>query len=412
LWLGCGGEAPAVERGEGEVEGEVEGEGEGEGSRSGLGTGTGTGAGTGERGDPEAMIALDTHADTTQRVLDEAADLADRLPNGHVDFPRMREGGLSGLFLSVWVDPRRFPGEEGWARAQALMAAIHALADRHPDQCGIATTAAEVRAIVASGRFALLIGVEGAHALGEAETPVLFERLRALTRGGARYLTITWTHDNRFGHASTGAHPGRGLTDEGRELVRVLNELGMIPDVSHTSDHTARDVVALSTHPVLASHSASRAVADHPRNVPDELARAIAERGGAICVNYYAHFVDPVYGEARRALEREHRAEFDAFHGRSWTTARERNALAARLAPELRPPPLSALVRHFRHLVDLVGPEHVCLGSDYDGASELAGMQDVTDLRELFAALEREAIPVAPIAGENVLRVLAANAGE
>ena len=139
--------------------------------------------------------------------------------------------------------------------------------------------------------------------------------------------------------------------------------------------------------------------------------RAIAARGGAICVNYYAHFVDPVYGEARRALEREHREEFDAFRGRSWTTSRPRNALARRLAPELHPPRLSALVQHFTHLAEVAGPEHVCLGSDYDGTSELAGMEDVTDLRELFVALEGAELPVAAIAGENVLRVLQAVTG-
>jgi membrane dipeptidase len=321
----------------------------------------------------------------------------------------MREGGLSAVFLSVWVDPRRFPGEEAWARAQALTDAIHTLADRHPDACVVATTAAEVRAAHAAGRIALLIGVEGGHALGEAEPDVLFARLAQLHARGARYMTLTWTHDNVFGHASTGAHPGRGLTDVGRELIARMNALGMIVDVSHTSDRTAREAVELSTRPVLATHSASRAVADHPRNIPDALARLIADRGGAICVNYYAHFIDPAYGEARRALEREHRAEFDAFTGRSWTTSRDRNALARRLAPELHPVRLSALMRHFTHLVEVAGADHVCLGSDYDGTSELAGMEDVTDLVDLFAAIEREGIPLAPIAGENVLRVLEAN---
>lgn len=358
---------------------------------------------------PASILAIDTHVDTPQRMLDMHDDLSRRLPDGHIDVPRMREGGLSAAFFSIWVDPRRYPGEEGWARAQALTASIRDFAAAHPREVALCTTADEVRAAHASGRIAMLMGIEGAHALGDAEDDVLLERLRALHALGARYMTITWTLDNRFGHASTGAHPTRGLTELGRRTITEMNRLGMIVDVSHVSDRTALDAIELSTRPVLASHSAARALADHPRNVPDELVRRIAERGGAVCVNYYAHFLDPAYGERRRALEHAHEAELAALHGRSWQTARERNAIARRLDPELRPPPLSVLGAHFAHVVEIGGPGAACLGSDFDGISELPeGMEDVTDLPLLFRELERRGLPVAAIAGENVLRVLAA----
>lgn len=358
---------------------------------------------------PVRPIAIDTHADTPQRMLDSGDDISQRLPDGHLDLPRMREGYLTAAFFSIWVDPRRFPGEEAWRRAQALSRAIRDFAIAHPREVVLATRAEDVRAAHRTDRIAILISIEGAHALGSAEPEVLLERLRQMHALGARSMTITWTNDNLFGHASTGAHPTRGLTALGRRAVAEMNRLGMIVDVSHVSDRTAFDVLAVSTRPVLASHSAIRALADHPRNLPDDLIRAIAARGGAVCINYYTHFLDPAYANARRALERDHAADFAHLEGRSWQTARERNAIARRLAPDLRPPSIEILGAHFAHAVELAGSEHVCLGSDFDGVSELAaGLEDVSDLPLLFAELERRGLPVPAIAGENVLRVLAA----
>lgn len=366
-------------------------------------------------GDPpspeaETLIAIDTHCDTTQRLLDEQADLTQRLPDGHLDLPRMREGGLTAAFMSIWVDPRRYSGEAGWARTQALVRAVRDFVAAHPDEVVLATTAHEVREAAARGRIAFLMGLEGAHGLGEAEPTVLLERLTLLAEDGVRYVTLTWTNDNVFAHASTGAHPGRGLTEHGRALVRRMNDLGMIVDVSHVSDRTALDALAVTRAPVLASHSGARAVGDHPRNLPDSVLRRIAENRGAVCLNYYAAFVDPAYGEARRAVERAHRAEFDALpSGRSWSTSTARTALVRRLAPELRPPTLRTLGAHFAHVASITGPGGVCLGSDFDGVGELPeGMNDVSDLPALFRELERRRLDVRLTAGENVLRVMEA----
>ncbi len=354
-----------------------------------------------------SLLAIDTHADTTQRILDRGDDVAMRLPNGHVDFPRMREGGLSGLFLSIWVDPRRYPGEAGWEHAQALVGAVRSLVDRHPEDAALCTTGAEVRAAHASGRIAVLMGIEGAHALGDATVETLFARLDSMYALGVRYMTVTWTNDNVFGHASTGGHRSLGLTDDGRELVHHMNALGMIIDVSHVSDRTFWDVLEVSTRPVLASHSATRALANHPRNLSDAMIRALGEHHGAVCINYYAQFIDADYGAARRALEHEHRAEFDAIEGRSWETSVDRTALARSLAPELHPPTVATLGAHFAHAVELAGPESVCLGSDFDGVGELpAGLDDAAHLPALFAELDRRGLPLAPILGENVLRIL------
>jgi membrane dipeptidase len=397
--VGCGSdreEAPPQHASESESAGESEGENEGER----------------DSGTPLPLLAIDTHCDTTQRILDSGDDVTTLLPNGHVDFPRMREGGLSGLFFSIWVDPRRYAGEDAWTHTQALVASVRDLVEHHPDQAALCTTGAEVRAAHASGRIAVLMGIEGAHALGDAPIETLFARLDSMYALGVRYMTITWTNDNVFGHSSTGAHRSLGLTDDGRALVAHMNALGMIIDVSHVSDQTFWDVLDVSTRPVLASHSATRALADHPRNVTDRMIRALGEHHGAVCINYYAQFIDTEYRTARRAFDDAHRAELDAIPGRSWEASAARNALARALAPELHPPTIATLGAHFAHVVELAGAESVCLGSDFDGMGELpAGFDDASDLPRLYEELERRGLPLAPILGENVLRVLDAQHG-
>ena len=361
-------------------------------------------------------IAIDTHVDTPQRMLDDGDDIAERLPDGHLDLPRMREGGLSAAFFSVWVDPRDHPGEAGWERALALTRAIRQLPERHPDQAALCTSAAEIRRAHEEGKIAVLIGVEGGHALGEPATEALaLERLRELFRLGARYMTITWSNDNVLGHSSGGAHPSRGLTDLGRSVVREMNRLGMIVDVSHVSDRTFWDIAEIAERPLLASHSSARALADHPRNMTDDMIRRVGQGGGAICINFYSQFIDAAYHARRRELERQHASEIAELrreHPGSRGRASAQNAHVRRLDPTLRAPTLETLGAHFQHVAEIAGPSAVCLGSDFDGVSELPeGLDDVSDLPALRAELERRRLPIAAIYGDNVLRVLDAQRG-
>jgi len=386
--------------------------GSGLGSETGMGTGTGRGTGGGL-----GVLALDTHVDTPQRMLDASDDIGSRLPGGHLDLPRMREGGLSGAFFSIWVSPTRYPGERAWERALALIGAVRRVAEQHPEAAAVCTTAEEVRRAHAAGKIALLMGVEGGHALGAPEDEDSYlERLRELHRLGARYMTITWSNDNALGHSSTGDAPSRGLTPLGRRVVGEMNRLGMIVDVSHVSDRTFWDILEVTTKPVLASHSSCRALADHPRNMTDRMIHAVSEQGGAVCINYYTQYIDVAYRARRRALEREHRPRFDAIeeaHEHSWLRWAPRNALARELDPELGTPTLETLGAHFAHAAEVGSPEAVCLGSDFDGVGELpVGLDDVSFLPALRAELERRELPVRPIFGENVLRVLAAQTGE
>ncbi|MEZ4335350.1 MAG: dipeptidase [Sandaracinaceae bacterium] len=357
------------------------------------------------------LIALDTHVDTTQRMLDGSHDLVERWDVGHLDLPRMREGGLTGAFFSIWVDPRRYEGDAAWARAQALIGAVEGLAERHPDQAVLCRTADDVRRAAAEGKAALLMGIEGGHALGApADDEVLFERLREAHARGVRYMTVTWSNDNRFAHSSSGRAPAQGLTDLGRRLIREMNALGMIVDVSHVSDRTFWDVVDVAERPLLASHSSCRALADHPRNMTDEMIRAVAERGGAVCINYYTEFIDTAYAARRDAIEEANRERFRAVreeHGR-WDRAGPLNTLARELGGEaLAVPTLRTLGDHFEHAASIGGAGAVCLGSDFDGVGELPiGLEDVSRLGALREELERRGLSVRPIFGENVLRVL------
>lgn len=365
---------------------------------------------------PPPVIGIDTHVDTTQRMLDDSDDIADRLEGGHLDLPRMREGGLGGAFFSIWVHPRRHPGEEAWTRSLALIEAVRRVATEHADQAALCTTAAEVRAAAAAGNIALLMGVEGGHSLGTAEPELALERLRRFYELGVRYMTITWSTDNPLGHSSTGSHRSRGLTELGREVVREMNRLGMIVDVSHVSDQTFSDIMDITTKPVFASHSSARALANHPRNMTDAMIRRVAEGGGAICVNYYSKYIDVGYRDRLRALESEHEARFEALREthENWIArggaARD---LARELDPDVNPPGIRVLGAHFAHIAEVGGPGAVCLGSDFDGVPELPiGLRDVSELGNLRAELERRGLDIPATYDGNVLRVLAAQSGD
>jgi len=362
--------------------------------------------------DEPPIIAIDTHIDTTQRMLDDDDDIAEGVEGGHVDLPRMREGGLTGAFFSIWVNPRRFEGEAAWERALALIGAVEKLAEEHPDVAAICRTADEVRAAAREGKAALLMGVEGAHALGTDDPELALSRIATFHERGVRYMTITWSTDNPLGHSSTGDHRSQGLTELGRQAVREMNRLGMIVDVSHVSDQTFSDIMDVTERPVFASHSSARSLSDHPRNMSDAMIRRVGEAEGAVCVNYYSQFIDVAYRDRRRALEQEHADRFDALaeeHDRYMDRGAAELALALEIAPDIDPPDVGTLGAHFAKVVELGGPTAACLGSDFDGIPELpAGMDDVADLGALRAELERRGLPIRPIFGENVLRILSA----
>lgn len=262
-----------------------------------------------------AAIAVDMHADTPQRLLDEQVDLSQRLPDGHFDSVRAREGGLGAQFFSIWVEPQLFGGGGPGAikRADDQIAAVRALAEKHPETWQLATTAGDIRRIHGSGKLAALTGLEGGYAIDEK-----LENVERYYKLGVRYMSPAWTVSLSWA-GSSGDEVGqaRGLNDFGRAVVSEMNRLGMMVDVSHVSDKTFWDIINASTRPVIATHSGCRAIANVPRNLTDEMIRAIAGSGGVVNVIFYPEHLEPGWSERKRRLTRKSPLRFNVLPKRS-----------------------------------------------------------------------------------------------
>ncbi len=360
-------------------------------------------------------IAIDMHADTAQRLVDERVDLAQLLPDGHFDSVRARAGGLDAQFFSIWVEPELFGGGGPSAikRADHQIAAVHELADRHPEIWQLATTAADIRRIAAAGKLAALTGLEGGYAIDEK-----IENVERYYKLGVRYMSPAWSVSTNWA-GSSGDDIGRtrGLNDFGRAVVREMNRLGMMVDVSHVSDPTFWDIVNTSTKPVVATHSGCRAIANVPRNLTDEMIQAIAKSGGVVNVIFYPEHLEPGWSEKKkqvdtaiaslvqRASEEE---KGDAAHKKLARDRVRREEYGKRLPPVS----VSRLVDHIDHIVKLVGIDYVGIGSDFDGVqSTLRDLVDVSELPNLTRELLRRGYSesdVDKILGGNMLRVMEA----
>jgi membrane dipeptidase len=358
-------------------------------------------------------VAIDMHADTVQFMLDEGADINQRLTTTHLDAVRMREGGLDAQFFSIWVEPQYYglKGERAVSRADEQIKAVRALAEKNPETWTLATTAEEVRRAASEGKLAALMGLEGGSAIDER-----LESVERYYRMGVRYISPTWTHSLSWaGSSGDAAGRTRGLNDFGRQVIREMNRLGIMVDVSHVSDETFWDVVETTTRPIVATHSNARAIADVPRNMTDEMIRAVARTGGVVCVVFYPAFVEPGWQQKKEALDREiagivqEAGRKAAGRGSFRRIARDR--ARARLYAERLPPVTAARVAdHIDHIVRLVGVEHVGVGSDFDGIQATpAGLSSVADLPNLTAELLRRGYTeedVTKILGGNILRVM------
>jgi membrane dipeptidase len=359
---------------------------------------------------------IDTHNDMPSKMLDDGYDADVRHPagfgpgQGNTDFPRLVESGMTAEFMSAFVDAQfaRTPGAS-YARVLRYLDAIHGFVDRHPDRLVFATTAADVERAKREGKVAIFIGVEGGHAIEGS-----LDRLRDLYRRGARYMTLTWNNGNAWAGSSIGVEGSRtgGLTPFGRDVVREMNRLGMLVDLSHVSDSTFADAIAVSTAPIIASHSSARAINDHPRNLTDDQLRAVARNGGVVNVNFYSRFVDPAYRARVEEVERTIARERRALGGRTDTDAARARIRAHRdsMVAAIPPTPFSVLVDHFDHVAKVAGVDHVGVGSDFDGVTALPnGMEDVTRLPRIAQALLDRGYSDADVAkmlGGNMMRVM------
>jgi membrane dipeptidase len=354
-------------------------------------------------------IAVDTHDDTTQRLLDPKFDFGMRHTDGSVDIPRMREGGLSAIFFSIWI-PGTVTGPSAVQRALDQIAAVRETVARHPNDLVLCTTADEIRRAKAANRIAVLMGVEGGHMINNSLANL--DKFFAL---GVRYMTLTHTVNTDWADASTDKAAHNGLTDFGKQVVREMNRLGMMVDISHVADKTFYDVLAVSKSPVIASHSSCRALCSAPRNMTDDMIKALAAKGGVIQINYHIGFLSQQFQDASKAhpeLGKEIEAESKKRCGDNEACQLiEADKITRDMVAQGKLPRVdwTEIITHIDHAVKLVGADHVGLGSDFDGADMPYGMEDVSDIPQITNALLAKGyapVDVRKILGGNTLRLM------
>jgi membrane dipeptidase len=356
-----------------------------------------------------SAIVVDTHDDTTQRFLDGGFDIGARNALGSIDIPRMKEGGLRAIFFSIWM-PSKITGPDAVKRAIDQIDAVREQVGEHSQDLVLVTTADGIREAYRRGRIAALIGVEGGHMIA-SDLGVL----RTYAALGARYMTLTHSGNCEWADSSTDKPAHNGLTDFGKDVVREMNRLGMIVDVSHVSDKTFADVLQVSKAPVFASHSSCRAICDAPRNMSDEMMRAMAAKGGVIQINYHVGFLSQEFRNAEKAHPEWDKAialEVQKRCGdREGCQLIEGDRITREYVERGDLPKVdwTKIIEHIDHAVRVAGIDHVGLGSDFDGANMPFGMEDASKLPKITQALlekgysERD---VRKILGENTLRVM------
>jgi membrane dipeptidase len=354
-------------------------------------------------------IVVDTHDDTTQRLLDPKFDFGARHTDGSVDIPRMREGGLSAIFFSIWI-PGTVTGPTAVQRALDQIGAVRETVARHPNDLVLCTTADEIRHAKAANKIAVLIGVEGGHMINNSLANL--DKFFAL---GVRYMTLTHTVNTDWADASTDKAAHNGLTDFGKQVVREMNRLGMMVDISHVADKTFYDVLAASKAPVIASHSSCRALCSAPRNMTDDMIKALAAKGGVIQINYHIGFLSQQFQDASKAhpeLGKEIEAESKKRCGDNEACQLiEADKITRDLVAQGKLPRVdwTEIIKHIDHAVKLAGVDHVGLGSDFDGADMPYGMEDVSDIPQITNALLAKGYSpadVRKILGGNTLRLM------
>src|SRR5882762_1721868 len=356
-----------------------------------------------------SAIVIDTHDDTTQRLLDPKFDLGVRHADVSIDIPRMKEGGLDGIFFSIWMSGK-VTGPEAVKRATAQIDAVREQVRKHPNDMVLATTAAEVRAAKKQGKIAALMGVEGGHMINSD-----LSVLRTYASLGVRYMTLTHSIDVEWADSSTGKSAHNGLTDFGKDVVREMNRLGVVVDISHVSDKTFYDALALSKAPMFASHSSCRAICDAARNMTDQMIKDLAAKGGVIQINYHVGFLSQEFRDAEKKdpeINKAISAEVTKRCGENeGCQLIEGDRITREYVEQGKLPRVdfSKIIEHIDHAVKVVGVEHVGLGSDFDGANMPYGMEDATKLPKITEALLKKGYSegdVKKILGENTLRVM------
>ena len=366
-------------------------------------------------------LVIDTHEDTPQRFVDEHFDLADPLNGGQLNLDAIHKGNLGASFMSIWVEPDLYKGHYA-RRTLELIDASRLQAAKHPDQILFATSTDDIETARRQHKYAMLMGIEGGHSIEDS-----LALLRTYYELGVRYMTLTWSNSNGWADSSgddkdtSVKHTETGLSEFGKDVVYEMNRLGMIVDISHVSDKTFYRTLIITRAPVIASHSAARALCDAPRNMTDDMLRAAANsggpdsKGGVIMVNFYSGFISQAYRNAQLAqrdevkkAEQDLKDKFKA-EGKQVTYS-DLEKVDRQLADRIPRPPLSALIDNIDHIAKVAGIDHVGLGSDFDGVSGQLpeGIDSAADLPKVTEALMARGYTAADcdkILGGNFMRV-------
>jgi membrane dipeptidase len=355
-------------------------------------------------------VGADSHIDTLQWVIHQGADLGKRHDIYHVDIPRLLEGGMRNPYFALYV-PTYYSGSDAIRKTLQLRDAMQRVLDAYPSKIDLALNASDVERIQRAGKIAAVLTIESGHVIAD-ELAVL----RMYHRLGIRSMTLVHFRNNGWSDSSTDTAQHNGLTAFGKEVVREMNRIGMIVDISHVSDKTFYDVMAVATKPVIASHSSCRALSDFPRNMTDDMIRAVAKNGGVVGINFGGGFLHPNDAEAYRRRISNRGALVPNLQGKDLDEFARNEFVNSYLKMQATAASLEDVVKHIDHVVKIAGIDHVGIGSDWDGISSVPkGLEDVSKMPALTAALLKNGYSepdVLKILGGNHLRVLRAVTGK
>lgn len=358
------------------------------------------------------VLIFDAHVDTPRYTVDEGYRWAEEHSYYETDIPRLKRGHVGAVMFGIYVEPQDHPQQLWLPRAMECIDAFHQEARRNARDVEVAYTADDVARIRKSGKTAVMLSLEGGHLILDS-----LPLLRVYHQLGVRYMTLAHFKTNNWADSGTDVAVHNGLSPFGREVVREMNRLGMIVDVSHVSDKTVLDAIEISKSPVIASHSSAKALCDIPRNMSDDILRAIGKKDGVVCINFHAGYLDKraydVYMSNRENRVRDTK-EAMALHASSpkrWELVRAIHQRYYKLMP---PVDVKQLLRHIDHVAKVAGVDHVGLGSDFDGISGMVprGLEDVSKYPVLVRGLIEMGYSdadIRKIMGENLLRVMRAN---
>lgn len=355
------------------------------------------------------LIVVDGHNDVIVESILPGKDIGKRIKTGHTDLPRLNEGGVDVQVFAVWSDDKKWK-KNAYKHANDQIDALEKLIANNLDKIELAKSSADIERINKDGKIVALIGIEGGNMIEER-----LDYLETLYNRGARYLTLTWNYNLPWVTAAamevkTKDKKGKGLTAHGKDIIRKMNELGMMVDLSHAGEQTFYDVLSITSKPVLVSHSNAAALTPHYRNLKDAQLEALKKNGGVVGVNFYSEFLDSNY--PKRVKKLYYKSHKKDSTNKEISVGKMYGALSAKQKHEANAP-FENVLKHIDHLVAKAGIDHVAIGSDFDGIeSPPQELEDVTKFPVLTKALLERGYSkedVAKIMGLNFLRVLKEN---